>query len=218
MEAAVISGRPASDGFGDYLDRFRGNPSIKGLRQVLHTGATPASYCLETGVLFGGVRMLGDRGLSFDLCLRNDQLEAGAELIERCPGTRFILDPLRQPARRLERPSTAGGGGSRRSPGSRAARLSARFPASTGNVKGRRLAGRSARADRPVGDRPLRVGPGDFSPATGRSSISADRTEPGSRPLKQIVRQDPAGPIRRSCSGTMPSSFIGCRKREWLSS
>ncbi len=96
MVAAVISGRPASDGFGDYLDRFRGNPYIKGVRQVLHGGATPPRYCLEAGFI-RGVRMLGDRGLSFDLCLRNDQLESGAELIERCPGTRFILDHCGNP-------------------------------------------------------------------------------------------------------------------------
>ena len=96
LVAAVISGRPASDGFGDYLDRFRGNPYIKGLRQVLHTGATPPDYCLEPAFV-RGVRMLGDRGLSFDLCLRNDQLEAGAGLIERCPGTRFVLDHCGNP-------------------------------------------------------------------------------------------------------------------------
>lgn len=96
MEAAVISGRPASDGFGDYLDRFKGNPFIKGLRQVLHTGATPPSYCLEPAFV-RGVRILGDRGLSFDLCLRNDQLETGARLIEECPGTRFVLDHCGNP-------------------------------------------------------------------------------------------------------------------------
>jgi L-fuconolactonase len=94
--AGVISGRPASDGFGDYLDRFRGDPHIRGLRQVLHTGATPPGYCLEPGFV-RGVRMLGDRGLSFDLCLRNDRLGDGAALIERCPGTRFVLDHCGNP-------------------------------------------------------------------------------------------------------------------------
>ena len=96
LVAAVISGRPAADGFGAYLDRFRGNGFIKGLRQVLHTGATPPAYCLEPSFV-RGVRLLGERGLSFDLCLRNDQLDAGAELIERCPGTRFVLDHCGNP-------------------------------------------------------------------------------------------------------------------------
>jgi len=96
MVAAVISGRPASDGFAGYLDRFQGNPTIKGLRQVLHTPATPPKFCLEAAFV-RGVRMLGDRGLSFDLCLRNEQLEDGARLIEQCPGTRFILDHCGNP-------------------------------------------------------------------------------------------------------------------------
>jgi len=96
MVAAVISGRPASNGFGDYLDRFKNNRTIKGIRQVLHTGATPPDYCLEPAFV-RGVQMLGERGLSFDLCLRNDQLETGAALIEKCPGTRFVLDHCGNP-------------------------------------------------------------------------------------------------------------------------
>lgn len=96
MQAAVISGRPASDDFAKYLDRFKGNPYIKGLRQVLHTPATDPKLCLEDSFV-RGIRLLGERGLSFDLCLRNDQLEYGAELIDRCPDTRFILDHCGNP-------------------------------------------------------------------------------------------------------------------------
>ena len=96
LVAAVVSGRPASDGFADYLDRFQGNPYIKGLRQVLHTGVTPPRYFLEPAFV-RGVRMLGERGLTFDLCLRNDQLIDGATLIEQCPGTRFVLDHCGNP-------------------------------------------------------------------------------------------------------------------------
>ncbi|OAI49984.1 hypothetical protein AYO44_06010 [Planctomycetaceae bacterium SCGC AG-212-F19] len=96
MAAAVISGRPAGDGFKDYLDRFQGNKHIKGLRQVLHTPATPPKFCLQDKFV-KGVQLLGERGLSFDLCLRNDQLDDGAELIDRCPRTRFILDHCGNP-------------------------------------------------------------------------------------------------------------------------
>jgi predicted TIM-barrel fold metal-dependent hydrolase len=96
MVAAVISGRPASDGFADYLDRFKGNKYIRGLRQVLHTPATPPKFCLEEKFV-KGVRLLGERSLSFDLCFHNDQLEYGAELVDRCPDTRFILDHCGNP-------------------------------------------------------------------------------------------------------------------------
>jgi L-fuconolactonase len=92
----VVSGRPADPGFEDYLLRFRTNPCLKGVRQVLHTGATVPRFCLEPAFV-NGIRLLGDRGLSFDLCLRNDQLEAGAELVDLCPGTRFVLDHCGNP-------------------------------------------------------------------------------------------------------------------------
>jgi len=96
MVAAVISGRPASPGFKDYLDRFKGNKYIKGLRQVLHTPATPPKFCLDEAFV-KGVQLLGERGLSFDLCLKCDQLAFGAELVDRCPQTRFIVDHCGNP-------------------------------------------------------------------------------------------------------------------------
>jgi predicted TIM-barrel fold metal-dependent hydrolase len=89
--AAVISGRPASDGFADYLNRFRGNRHLKGLRQVLHNEGTPAGFCLSREFT-RGIRLLGERGLSFDLCMRPGELGDALRLIEACPDTRFILD------------------------------------------------------------------------------------------------------------------------------
>lgn len=89
--AAVVSGRPAADGFGKYIAQFRTNPVVKGLRQVLHGGSTPAGYCLEERFV-AGIRQLGELGLSFDLCLRPGELADGAKLAERCPDTRFIVD------------------------------------------------------------------------------------------------------------------------------
>ncbi len=94
--AAVISGRPASEGFSAYLDRFRGDRHLKGVRQVLHTPATPAGTC-RTRAFVRGVRVLGERGLSFDLCMRPAELPDAAHLIEACPDTRFILDHCGNP-------------------------------------------------------------------------------------------------------------------------
>jgi len=89
--AAVVSGRPASDAFATYITQFKGSPFIKGIRQVLHGGGTPAGYCLQENYV-RGMRLLGELNLSFDLCLRPKELADGAALAERCPGTRFILD------------------------------------------------------------------------------------------------------------------------------
>jgi predicted TIM-barrel fold metal-dependent hydrolase len=89
--AAVVSGRPASETFGKYIRQFRENRYVKGIRQVLHGGGTPAGYCLEADFV-RGIRQLGELGLSFDLCLRPGELADGAKLAEQCPDTRFILD------------------------------------------------------------------------------------------------------------------------------
>ncbi len=91
MVAAVISGRPNSDGFAAYLARFRDKKAIKGIRQVLHGEGTPAGYCL-TPEFIKGIRLLGEAGMSFDLCMRAPELGDAAKLIENCPGTRFIVD------------------------------------------------------------------------------------------------------------------------------
>jgi L-fuconolactonase len=39
-----------------------------------------------------GVRLLGDKALHFDLCLKPTDIVAGAVMIDRCPNTRFVLD------------------------------------------------------------------------------------------------------------------------------
>jgi L-fuconolactonase len=91
MVAAVVSGRPSSEGFAKYVTPFKGSPYIKGLRQVLHGGSTPAGYCLDERFV-KGIRLLGELGLSFDLCMRPGELPDAAKLIDACPDTRFILD------------------------------------------------------------------------------------------------------------------------------
>lgn len=91
MVAAVIGGRPASDGFADYIGRFKDDRSIKGVRQVLHGAETPPGYCLDERFV-KGIRLLGDHGLSYDLCMRPAELRDGAKLIDACPNTSFILD------------------------------------------------------------------------------------------------------------------------------
>jgi L-fuconolactonase len=91
MVAAVISGRPASDGFAKYLAAYKTSAYVKGVRQVLHVPGTPAGYCLDKKFI-AGVQLLGDHGKSFDLCMRPTDLLDAAKLIDACPGTRFILD------------------------------------------------------------------------------------------------------------------------------
>jgi L-fuconolactonase len=89
--AAVIGGRPASEGFPAYVRRFRCNKYVKGVRQVLAEAQPEKPFFLER-TFVNNVRLLGELGMSFDLCLPASMLEAGAKLVDACPGTRFILD------------------------------------------------------------------------------------------------------------------------------
>jgi predicted TIM-barrel fold metal-dependent hydrolase len=91
MVAAVISGRPASEGFAKYITAFKDSAVIKGVRQVLHGEGTPAGYCLDRQFV-KGVQLLGDLGMSFDLCVRPGEIADAARLVDQCPGTSFILD------------------------------------------------------------------------------------------------------------------------------
>ncbi|MCE9534542.1 MAG: amidohydrolase family protein [Planctomycetes bacterium] len=91
MVAAVVSGRPASEGFEKYARQFKGSPYIKGVRQVIHVDSTPAGFCLKKEFI-KGIQLLGDLGLSYDICIRPGELGDAAKLVDECPGTRFILD------------------------------------------------------------------------------------------------------------------------------
>lgn len=91
MVAAVISGRPNSPEFKPYITKYAKSKYIKGVRQVLHPATTPAGYCLEPKFV-DGIKLLGDLGLSFDLCMRAGELMDGVKLVDQCPNTRFIVD------------------------------------------------------------------------------------------------------------------------------
>jgi predicted TIM-barrel fold metal-dependent hydrolase len=95
MAAAVISGRPAAPEFKAYITRFKDSPSIKGVRQVLH-GGTPPGYCL-TPEFIGGIRLLGELGMRFDICIRPGEISDAVKLVDACPDTRFILDHCGNP-------------------------------------------------------------------------------------------------------------------------
>lgn len=87
--AAVISGRPAEEAFGKYIGQFKDNPYIKGVRQVLFP--QKIGLCLEPQFV-KNMKLLGELGLSFDLCMRATRISDGFKLAMQCPDTQFILD------------------------------------------------------------------------------------------------------------------------------
>ncbi|MGI8980996.1 MAG: amidohydrolase family protein [Pirellulaceae bacterium] len=89
--AAVIGGRPGEEGFEKYILQFKGSPYVKGVRQVVHSESAPKGMCLEE-TFVKSVQLLGELGMSFDLCMRPTEISDGAKLCDACPDTRFILD------------------------------------------------------------------------------------------------------------------------------
>lgn len=91
MKAAVISGRPGTPGFEPYIRKLAKNKFIKGVRQVLHGDSTPPDFCLQPKFV-ESIQLLGELGLSFDLCLRSGDILGAVKLVDQCPNTRFIID------------------------------------------------------------------------------------------------------------------------------
>ncbi len=91
MCGAVISARPGTADFEPYVRRYAANPFVKGVRQVLHVPSTPPGFCLSSEFV-DGLQLLGELGLSFDLCMRPGELHDAVRLVDACPNTRFIVD------------------------------------------------------------------------------------------------------------------------------
>jgi len=85
--AAVIGGRPASPGFASYINRFKGSPYVKGVRHIMRQ-----PEMLEAEGLVAGLRLLGELGMCFDLCVATEMLAQSARLVDACPETRFVID------------------------------------------------------------------------------------------------------------------------------
>ena len=91
MHGAVVGGRPEHEQFPETAQALAKEPEIRGVRRILHGPTTPAGYCLQP-TFIQGVQSLGTVGLSFDLCMRPQELAAAHKLAKQCPDTQFILD------------------------------------------------------------------------------------------------------------------------------
>ncbi len=89
--AAIISGRPNSEGFENYIRQYAASQYIRGVRQVLHVDSAKRGLCLELQFV-KSVQLLGQLGKTFDLCMRPTELADAATLARQCPDTRLILD------------------------------------------------------------------------------------------------------------------------------
>jgi L-fuconolactonase len=77
------------------LARLTASPKLKGIRQNIQ--GQPPGFCRRPAFV-EGVRLIGQRGLPFDLCVTADQLDEVIDLVADCPETRFVLDHCGKPA------------------------------------------------------------------------------------------------------------------------
>ncbi|MCX7429256.1 MAG: amidohydrolase family protein [Planctomycetia bacterium] len=89
--AGVIAGQLGTPGFAAYIRRFEGSPYIKGVRQSI-PAARVEQGLVKDGDFLRDLRLLGELGMSFDLCTAPELLPAGEKLVAQCPDTRFIVD------------------------------------------------------------------------------------------------------------------------------
>ncbi len=89
IRGMIASCRPEeANGFETWIDECADLPVV-GLRRILHE----IDDDISTSQTFRDhIRMLGKRGLTFDMCFRADQLAIAAELANTCPDTQLILD------------------------------------------------------------------------------------------------------------------------------
>jgi L-fuconolactonase len=95
--AAIVAFAPVDEGRETLraLDRLQEYPLVRGVRHLIQGSADP-DFCRRPAFV-EGVRAAGERGLSFDLCIRHAQLSAAADLARACPGTSFVLDHAGKP-------------------------------------------------------------------------------------------------------------------------
>ena len=91
MAAAVIGGSPQNAAFKEYIERFAKSRYVKGVRTVLHDADRPRGMCLQPQFV-QSMKLLGELGLSFDLCMRPGEIADGVQLAKKSPRTRFIID------------------------------------------------------------------------------------------------------------------------------
>ncbi|ODT66890.1 MAG: amidohydrolase [Pelagibacterium sp. SCN 63-23] len=89
VAGAVAGCRPENPDFPRQLERLAAMQGVRGLRRILHEAPDELS---QTPLFAENLRRLAAHNLSFDLCVRHDQLPIGRALAARVPDVTFVLD------------------------------------------------------------------------------------------------------------------------------
>jgi L-fuconolactonase len=96
--AGMVAWAPLEDGLvaSSYLDALvRIGGPLKGVRRLIQSETDP-DFPIRPDLL-AGLRLLPKYGLSFDICIRHDQLARTIDMVRACPETAFVLDHLGKP-------------------------------------------------------------------------------------------------------------------------
>lgn len=91
---AIAAGRPEHADFAKHVQALQALPHVKGVRRILHTMPDELS---ESSQFVENVRLLAEADLSFDLCVRANQLHLAYELAASAPKVQFVLDHCGNP-------------------------------------------------------------------------------------------------------------------------
>jgi len=94
IAGAIAACRPEHPGFAAHIEQLAALPGVKGVRRILHEAPDALS---QTTLFAENIRRLAAHDLSFDLCLRADQLHLGVALADKAPEVTFILDHCGNP-------------------------------------------------------------------------------------------------------------------------
>lgn len=96
--AGIVAWAPVAEGsaVAPELEWLATMPLVGGVRQLIQPEADNA-FCAKPDFV-RGVQLVGQAGLSFDLCIKGDgQFASVLALVEQCPDVRFVLDHIGKP-------------------------------------------------------------------------------------------------------------------------
>jgi L-fuconolactonase len=83
------------DAVAGELEHMAAHPRVKGVRRIIQF-EEDIDFCIRPGFI-RGVQLLGETGLHCELTISPLHFPNVMRLVERCPGTRFILDHIGNP-------------------------------------------------------------------------------------------------------------------------
>ncbi len=96
--AAMVAALPLENGAAveTELEALAQHDIVRGVRRLIQNQPDP-DFCIRPDFITG-LRLLGARGLSFDICVYGRQLPNVIKMVDMCPEVRFVLDHIGKPA------------------------------------------------------------------------------------------------------------------------